>query len=263
MLTIIYGNPGMGKSCLLAHFARETAFNSDRNRLMRRAIQEKNQNGFQLAVPKHCVSANFTVKLKKPWFSERFNRYVNPFRLGFANNEVKTHYNFPYEAIYIDEAQKYYDSKKDLPAWQSLWFEQHRHLHLDITMATQRPMRINKNIRDISQFIEIRSLKIEEKNGHVKSVTWKVRRISSNAEFEEYMATGKTNRALYVTETIKAEYNVFDLYDSYGFEPEFYRGNLNRNLDISIAEKIKPTWTGYFEHFEKFKDDVPELEKTG
>lgn len=248
---------------MLAHLARETCFDYERNRLMYQAIKEKNRNGFNISTPVHCVSANFTVKLKKPWHSLRYNRYINPFRLGFSNNEVKTHFNFPYEAIFIDEAQKYYDSKKDLPTWQSLWFEQHRHLKIDITMATQRPMRINKNIRDISQFIEIMSLNIKEKAGAIKTVTWRVRRFEGNSEFEEYINTGKSNRSLYRTETITADYNVFDLYDSYGFEPEFYRGNLNRDLDINLCSTIEPTWTGYFKHFERYRDDVPELEKTG
>lgn len=93
-------------------------------------------------------------------YSPRFSRRINPFRLGFANDFVQTHFNLPFECIFITEAQKYLNSRMSMyfPDWQSRWYEQHGHNDLDIWLDTQRPMLIDVNIRELSQFIEIMSL---------------------------------------------------------------------------------------------------------
>jgi hypothetical protein len=44
---------------------------------------------------------------------------------------------------------------KAFPDWQSRWYEQHGHNNLDIWLDTQRPMLIDVNIRELSQFVEI------------------------------------------------------------------------------------------------------------
>ena len=120
MITIIFAPPRTGKTCFMTHCLREIAFNRERNRKMIREISNKNRNGFNLTMPIHCVSSNYSISFRKFRYSPRLSRVINPFRLGFDNKFVKTHFNYPYEAIGITEAQKYLNSRMSLyfPEWQ-------------------------------------------------------------------------------------------------------------------------------------------------
>lgn len=113
MITIIFAPPRTGKTCFMTHVANGHAFDKARNRAMAREIIGKIQNGFDgiKTVPIHCVSANYDMTFKRYRYSPRFSRRINPYRLGFDNPFVKTHYNLPYEVICITEAQKYLNSR--------------------------------------------------------------------------------------------------------------------------------------------------------
>ena len=63
---------------------------------MAREIAHKNKNGFMLTIPKHCVSSNYAIKFRKFGYRLRPSRVINPFRLGFDNPFVKTHFNLPF-----------------------------------------------------------------------------------------------------------------------------------------------------------------------
>ena len=136
MITIIFAPPRYGKTCFMTHVLNCYAFDRERNKFMQREILQKMQNGFEniKTVPIHCSSANYDITFKKFRYSPRFSRHINPYRLGFANQYVETHFNFPYEVIGITEAQKYLNSRMSMyfPEWQSRWYEQHGHNNLDI-----------------------------------------------------------------------------------------------------------------------------------
>ena len=89
MIFIIFAPPRTGKTCFMTHCLNQYAFDLDRNKQMRREIRVKNENGFNLTIPTHCVSANYDITFRKFGYSARHNRRVNPFRLGFANEYVK------------------------------------------------------------------------------------------------------------------------------------------------------------------------------
>ncbi len=131
MITIIFAPPRTGKTCFMTHIARETAFDYERNKRMRMEILNKRQNGFTTihTIPQHCVSANYDMIFHRYGYSPRFSRRINPYRLGFANPFVETHFNLPSECICITEAQKYLNSRMSIyfPDWQSRWYEQHGH----------------------------------------------------------------------------------------------------------------------------------------
>ena len=59
----------------------------------------------------------------------------------------------PYGVYIFDEAQEYFDSKgdKELPPWVTRAFERHGHIFLEIFLITQRPTRLNKDIRAIAR----------------------------------------------------------------------------------------------------------------
>lgn len=263
MITIIFAPPRTGKTCLMTHLLNQQAFKRERNRKMQREIVSKQQNGFNSikTIPIHCVSANYDITFKKFGYSPRLSRRINPYRLGFNNKFVKTHYSLPYEVIGITEAQKYLNSRMSMyfPEWQSRWYEQHGHNNIDIFLDTQRPMLIDVNIRELASFIEVIKLKIDyDKYGRIKSLKWKIRKIDNSSLFDKYMASGKQDKSCYIEEEITANYNVFECYDSQNCKPKFYEGHLDEDFDIQESDNVEQTMEGYIKFLQEFDDELPE-----
>lgn len=263
MITIVFAPPRYGKTSLITHIANCTAFDMERNRAMRNEILSKRLNGFLniKTIPEHCVSSNYDMTFRKFRYSLRYSRRINPYRLGFENQFVKTHFNLPYEAIFITEAQKYLNSRMSMyfPEWQSRWYEQHGHNNLDIWLDTQRPMLIDVNIRELAKFIEIVKLDIKyDKFGQVKQLIWKIRKIDNSSLFDKYMASGKSDKSCYTEEKITANYNVFELYDSQNCKPKFYAGHFEEDIDYNQATPIDDSVDGYIEYLKSNDDELPE-----
>lgn len=260
MITIIFAPPRTGKTCFMTHMLNISAFDRERNKSMKREITIKNLNGFNLSLPKHCVSSNYDITFRKYGFSPRHNRRINPYKLGFKNEYVETHFNFPYEMIGITEAQKYLNSRMSMyfPEWQSRWYEQHGHNNLDIYLDTQRPMLIDVNIRELAQFVEIIKLKLSyDRFGKVKKLKWTIRRIENSALFDIYIASGKKDKSCYKEETVTANYNVFALYSSQSCKPKFYDGHFEDDFDINESEVLPETIEGYIKYLEDNDDELP------
>ncbi len=263
MITIIFAPPRTGKTVLMTHFAREQAFNRERNSLMRREIMAKRASGFtQLqTIPSHCVSANYDMTFHKFRYGVRYNRRINPYRLGFDNPFVETHFNLPYEFICITEAQKYLNSRMSMyfPDWQSRWYEQHGHNNLDIYLDTQRPMLIDVNIRELSQFIEVMKLDVAYNDyGLPSRLTWRIRRIDNSALFDKYLSSGKQDVSCYTEDVIVAGYNVFACYDSQSCKPKFYEGHFDQDFDYNTATPVEQTMEGYIEYLRQNDDELPD-----
>ena len=260
MITIIFAPPRTGKTCFMTYCLNEIAFNRDRTRKMEREIIRKNKNGFNLSIPKHCVSSNYAITFRKFGYRLRPSRIINPYRLGFDNQFVKTHFNLPHEAIGITEAQKYLNSRMSMyfPEWQSRWYEQHGHDDLDIFLDTQRPMLIDVNIRELAQFIEIVSLRLKyDRFGQVKALKWQIRKIENSQLFDKYMASGKQDKTCYTERTVVAKYNVFSLYDSQSCKPKFYAGHFNEDFDYTLCKPTEESLQGYMQYMEENDDEMP------
>lgn len=261
-ITIIFAPPGAGKTCLMTHLLNQHAFDRTRNRNMFKEIMLKKLNGFKhLTIPKHCVSANYDITLHKFRYRPRHNRKINPYRLGFVNKFVKTHFNVPYEAIGITEAQKYLNSRMSsyFPEWQSRWYEQHRHDDIDIYLDTQRPMLIDVNVRELAQFVEIVKLKVyEDKSGKIVKMDWLVRKIENSSLFDKYMASGKKDTTCYTEEEIIADYNVFECYNHQSCKPKFYDGHFYEDFDYQESEEPEESLEGYIRYLQKNDDELPE-----
>lgn len=262
MITIIFAPPGYGKTCFLTFCAVQNMFNRERNYAMKMEIMNKIQNGFEniKTIPKHCVSANYSITGKKFRYSPRFNREINPYRLGFANEHVKTHFNLPYECICITEAQKYLNSRmsRNFPDWQSRWYEAHRHNDLDIYLDTQRPMLIDVNIRELSRFIEIIKLDIHRsERGQINGMTWTIRCIDNSQLFDRYMASGKKDETCYVEKKVTSNFNVFECYDSQSCKPKFYQGHMDEDFDYVESKPLEDNVEAYIEYLEKNDDELP------
>lgn len=263
MITIIFAPPRTGKTCLMTHLACLEAFNRERNKLMAREIISKQNNGFSKikTIPIHCVSSNYDMTFKKFRYSPRYSRRINPYRLGFANEFVKTHFNLPYEVICITEAQKYLNSRMSMyfPDWQSRWYEQHGHDDIDIYLDTQRPMLIDVNIRELSQFIEVVKLELKyDCYGRVCKMRWLIRRIENSGLFDRYMASGKQDRSCYTEDIIEADYNVFACYDSQSCKPKFYEGHLDEDFDYKESERAEESLEGYIKYLQENDDELPQ-----
>ncbi len=262
MITIIFAPPRTGKTCFMTHTANTVAFDRQRTRAMQAEIFNKRQNGFAAiqTVPAHCVSANYDMTLRKFGYSPRYNRRINPYRLGFTNPFVETYFNLPYEFICITEAQKYLNSRMStyFPDWQSRWYEQHGHNNLDIMLDTQRPMLIDVNIRELSSFIEIVSLDIKtDKFGKPCHLRWLIRHIDNSGLFDKYMASGKKDKSCYTEDIVTAEYNVFACYNSQSCKPKFYDGHFEHDFDYSPAEPTEETLDGYIRYLQENDDELP------
>lgn len=263
MITIIFAPPRTGKTCFMTHMACETAFDRVRNRAMQTEIKNKIANGFNSikTIPTHCVAANYDITMRKFRYSPRRNRRINPYRLGYSNPFVKTHFNIPYEAIFITEAQKYLNSRmsKAFPDWQSRWYEQHGHNNLDIWLDTQRPMLIDVNIRELSQFVEIVKLdKAFDRFGRPCRLTWHIRRIPNSSMYDRYMQSGKADKACYTEDTVTADYNVFDCYDSQSCKPKFYDGHFLSDFDYALSEPTESSLRGYIKYLRDNDDELPD-----
>jgi len=260
MITIIFAPPRTGKTCFMTHLLNLSAFNKERNGKMAKEIIRKNSNGFNLSIPKHCVSSNYSIGFRKFGYRLRPSRVINPFRLGFENPFVKTHFNLPYEVIGITEAQKYLNSRMSMyfPEWQSRWYEQHGHNNLDIYLDTQRPMLIDVNIRELAQFIEIVNLRLSyDDYGRVNALKWKIRKIENSQLFDKYMASGKKDKTCYTEEFVVADYNVFSLYDSQSCKPKFYAGHFEEDFDYNPSKPTEESLEGYIRYLEEVDDELP------
>lgn len=262
MITIVFGPPRFGKTCFMTHQANMIMFDRERNRAMQAEIIRKQNSGFTSikTIPVHCVAANYDITGKRFRYRPRYSRRINPFRLGFKNEFVKTHFDLPFECIFITEAQKYLNSRLSMyfPDWQSRWYEQHGHNDLDIFLDTQRPMLIDVNVRELSQFVEIVKLtRHRDKFGRIQGLTWKIRRIDNSPLFERYMASGKTDKSCYTEEEVHADYNVFECYNSQSCKPKFYDGHFNEDFDYLESEPQEETREAYIAYLQKFDDELP------
>ncbi len=263
MITIIFAPPRTGKTCFMTHIAQQAAFDRERNNRMCREIFSKQASGFKSiqTIPPHCVSANYDMTFHKFGYSPRLSRRINPYKLGFANPYVKTHFNLPFECICITEAQKYLNSRMSMyfPDWQSRWYEQHGHNDLDIWLDTQRPMLIDVNIRELSQFIEIMSLEFSYNDyGRIDGLRWHIRHIENSSLFDKYLSGGKQDESCFTEDTVTADYNVFDCYDSKCCKPKFYDGHLKQDFDYSASEPTGQTLEGYIKYLTESDDELPE-----
>ena len=261
MITIIFAPPRTGKTCFMTHILNTYAFDKQRIKMMRKEIASKIQNGFNLTIPTHCVSANYDLTFKKYGYSPRHNRRINPYRLGFYNKFVKTHFNLPFEVIGITEAQKYLNSRMSMyfPDWQSRWYEQHGHDNLEIYLDTQRPNLIDVNIRELARFIEIVKLKVYYNDyRQVKKLKWTIRIIENSSVFDSYISSGKKDKSCYEEKTVVANYNVFALYSSQSCKPKFYEGHMTEDFDIQESEKLEESVEGYIKFLQENDDEMPE-----
>ncbi len=215
-ITIVYGDPGVGKGVYMT--ATALGYMDDSQQALDCLYSSQGQvdrlynQGFSAYMQLDTVVYADYAITNQLGIARQLNSYfIDGFHLGFANNDVQVSYVPPNCKIFLNEAQKYYNSRMSryLPDWVSRYYEQHRHYGLDIWLDCQRPGLIDINIRDIvSSFIHIRKTDfIYDKIGNI------IRSVSYYTEYSCWLdAESRSNGA---EKTFVYNGNVFDSYDSF------------------------------------------------
>lgn len=254
-ITIIFAEPRKGKTLYMSYQMNERAFEIDRYREMKKEIRLLNANGFNLTVPDYSIASNYTLICKKFRYSPRRALTINPFRLGFHNNDVRTHFLPPYTTVAISEAQKFFNSRKFAmyPDWQSRYYEAHGHNLLDFYMDTQRPDLIDVNIRDLATFVHIIESEITP-----KGVKWLIREIDSSKKYDVYSASGFRDKDCYTEKTVTADRTVLDVYDTRECRALFYEGHEDEDFYNKYWEDKKISKDYFTKYAKRYGKQIPD-----
>lgn len=180
-----------------------------------------NATGATRALPpqRHVVHSNVMMWRRYPNMS---SYPMSGWEFGVPGMAPETKPLVPYGVYVFDEAQEYFDSKgdKELPPWVTRAFERHGHIYLEIYLITQRPTRLNKDIRAIaSEHIHIersehtyligkRRVKSNEflSYGKLIKTVWYGRQFSSAGEHEVYV-DGKSKEDKKLGKPFKYEFH--------------------------------------------------------
>ena len=241
MITIIIGEPGVGKTALMTYFAIQRMVFDGFQRWWEscKAIELLRAGGFTQLEPlpqKHTCYADYDIQSKFPSIQ---SYYVDGFNIALPNPFFETTFFAPYSTIFLDEAQKYYDSRmsKYLRECVYRFYQLHRHNHLDVFMTCQRLGNIDLNIRQIAgKIILVEDLQIKQDEwGYITQMTWQVKEFDSLATAEKFIENGTLTSTI-KQNTYSFDGNIFQYYNSYSNEPAFYDGNYNRKYDCYTEE---------------------------
>ena len=235
MIRIISGITGAGKSLFAVYLMYlDTCVNGYDNYLKScREIENLRHNGFSLSYPKqkHITYFNGQVRFSPYCRPVKTAYSFNPWEMGLPVANKKTRLFFPCAKIYIDEAQRFYNSRLSycFPDFVSRFFELHRHWDLDITLIAQRSGLIDINIREIStEFLHIEKLEREEDSlGNLKKTIWHIKKFTNNADLEHYL---DGHKELGEEEIITCEENLYKYYDTHFFKFLFLNQKESQNF---------------------------------
>lgn len=223
----VFGDRGAGKSVFLVNNFTYTYEVLGREILERscRIIEEQNKTRKQKLTPpdKVPIYCNFKVQIKNPDGSIYEPYYIKGSKIGIGKKYKKL---YPCAIIFIDEAQNEFNSKNDLPRAVSAFFEKSRHADFEIWIASQRPILINKDIRDLSRhFIHIYKLEMTKAHfGIICDLKWYCREFDNRADVDEYvelLKKDKIDTISYKETTYHCGGEVLDCYDTKEYLPEY------------------------------------------
>lgn len=228
MLHNLFGDVGSGKSLLLKMQLAKAYFERGQEilRNSKSIIDEENKKRkIKLKYPdKVPIFCNFKGQIPNPDGSIYEPYYIKGSEIGLGKKYKKI---YPGAVIFIDEAQDEFNSKSDLARAVSAFFEKHRHADLEIWLASQRPILINKDIRDLSRhFIQIYKLEMDEAAfGIICDLKWHCREFDSRADVDEYVDLSKSGKADVINYR-ESEYedsgDILDWFDSKDCISEFF-----------------------------------------
>lgn len=226
-ITIITGDPGAGKTSFMTHLLMEEFFKNGDDLLekCREDIELENQERMNpLPFPdKPPIFSNYAVKFLEDYEKEYMPYFINPFYFGIGNETAPVQYLLPGSRIFIEECQKYYDSRQSttFPRWVSEAFEMHRHYGLKIFLDCQRGKLVDLNIRGIaSRILRIeRTENVITQYGGIRFTTWYLREFENNAELMQFYESGVGGHEI---EPVTHKGNIFEVFDSHKNRKAFY-----------------------------------------
>lgn len=243
-ITVVFGPPGSGKSCLLVYFAKMIF--SRRHQTLRETcesiINKKAEGiGSELSLPaKAPIFSDFPMTFPAGYDETYTTYFVNGFYLGLPEGEVPVMSVPPNSYIFLSEVQRYFNSRKSgtFPDRVARFYEMHRHYGLNIYMDIQRPELIDPCIREIaSKFIEIVKLEHEtDKIGRIICSTWTVREFDGWAEVDRFKEseTAKKKTTKYIFDG-----NIFKYYNSFSYFDSFLPQGVEKGADFKLYEHEK------------------------
>ena len=224
----LFGERGAGKSAFFMSQAANLYFERGQEiwENSKRIIEEENKTRKKKLTPPDRVpiyTVNFTFEIRNP-----DGTIYKPYELKGNEIGIGKKYKklYPGSVVFIDEAQIPLNSKKDLPRAVSAFFEESRHADLEIWIASQRPILINKDIRDLSHhFIQIYNFEMTEAPfGIICSLKWNCREFNNRAEVDEYvdMSNESQEACTYYRDTVYEDTgDILDYYDTKGLLKDY------------------------------------------
>lgn len=252
MLTIICGIPGAGKTSYMAYLATQHMLDPSSFFQYKKELKVLNNSGFSLAIPpqKHMCFCDTAIH-----YGRRLATYdIDGFKIGLYNNFFDTVFIPPYSTIFLDEAQRYYDSRmsKYLRDDVYRWYQLHRHNDYNVYLVAQRPNNIDVNIRAlVQQVLFIEETKVETNEyGVVTKVIWKGRIFNSADSAENYLVASDKNTVANTGQLFQDEcdYNIFACYNSKSCRPAFYSGHYYTKIDYYTETGYSITLESYVEY---------------
>lgn len=258
--TIVFGKPGVGKTALLTYMSNEVAFDYERLRKSYAEIDGLNTGGFQFEKPNCLVFMDYSATFHKSGYRPKKSYEISGFHLGLPNNDYDTVLLPPYSFIVLDEAQKYYNSRlKNLNDYVSRFYELRRHNGYDIVLACQRLNLIDLNVREIAdEFILVDDLKFKyDKQGNIKQMIWTCYVWDNLTAVTLYNNTSE-KKYLGQKRVYKADYNVFNCYNSFNFKASFFKNcTVNSKFDLIRNESLGFDLESIAKFNEQFDYTVP------
>jgi len=263
VITIIVGKPGKGKTVFTANIIANKILNSRSDYInLKREIKYLKQGGFnylELPPQKHLIYTDFKFRINRKIESY----YIDGYKLGLPNPYFETTFIPPYSTIFLDEAQRYYDSRntKSLRTEVYNWFQLHRQNHYNIYLVCQRVENIDINIRALADsIIVIDDLKLKTNEfGVVEHFKWITREFESPDTAEEYCRKKDREEVSILGKKVIIESHLplFRYYDSFGNKPVFFNGKENSPFDYYIERKYNYSVESFVEYNENHYFTAP------
>lgn len=222
-------------------------------------VKKLNEGGFHYCYDfVHLVYADYYIEARG---KRTVSHEINGYEIGLPDKDFGTTFFAPGAQIYLDEAQKYFNSResKSLADRVSRWFELHGHMGFNITLAVQRPKLIDLNIRELAtQVIEVVELKHTYDYNRLVRTEWICNVDDNAARAVEYVEGGKAGR-FGQRKKFSYEGNIFKRYDSHNFYAAFLDGREEETIfEAATAEKTDYTPTSVKAFNEKHSYVVPD-----
>lgn len=193
----VFGGVGAGKTAFLMRVVVKIYYTRGQQiwDYSKREIEKENKTRKKKLTPPDRVPiySTFDFEIPNPDGSVYKPYLIKGKEIGLGNKYKKLYAG---AVIILDEAQNDFNAKDTLPRMVSEFFEKHRHADFEIWIASQRPILINKDIRDLSRhFIQIYKLEMTKAAfGIITHLKWHCREFDSRADVDEYVELSKHDK---------------------------------------------------------------------